>query len=583
MDIEILHLSDIHTGPGEVEDQDLKDYLPESNRQTLLERLTEYLKALPRTPDYVVVSGDITLRGRPEGFATFRSWLIDRINERTLPQSERIMVVPGNHDVKWKIPEQEPGWHKKRYESFFANFGSGFPHAYIPDWDPPLPDPAEFTIAGTERVVGGLKTDIDFGKLKVTSSLPFILDLDNDLLIFAFNSSLASGIYLPSKGFVKTLSALMEAFNGNRDLSEKLTQMREEYLDSTVVDAGLIGEEQLKYFSQLMVRLKEQLGERYQHLTKVAVLHHHVTHLLGAQLEVKRFEAVVDVSQLKQYLTEHEFDLVLHGHKHMNQVSIDGSIVPTSVNRRYSPLCVVSAGTIGGPPRLSDRQTFKIISLHRSSGPRVAADVREIPLLLTGNPRTIISQETKIYPIPISSRVPELHDNAALKDALDARLLTLLAPETSQSGGVLTTGGQIHFPVGDPTIVQEQSSYKFHRTLETTEGITYYDLMLGTEHIGFVQRARIFWMLADVSAHANRINRPVKVVLLIGILENTHFSRTTAAGEVENSIQKIEQWFAPARERQLFEIRRYDFQQGEVEAISREVAVKGSPNRASDD
>jgi 3',5'-cyclic AMP phosphodiesterase CpdA len=74
MQARLLHLSDIHFG-GE-------------NRGALA-AATDYLLANP--VDLIVVSGDLTLGGAPEEFATAAAWL------SKLPK--RRLVLPGNHDT----------------------------------------------------------------------------------------------------------------------------------------------------------------------------------------------------------------------------------------------------------------------------------------------------------------------------------------------------------------------------------------------------------------------------------------------------------------------------------------------------
>lgn len=71
----ILHISDIHVGPP---------HLPQlaGGVRDLVER---------RTPDLVVVSGDLTQRAKPYQFRQAREFL------RSLEGS--VLVVPGNHDV----------------------------------------------------------------------------------------------------------------------------------------------------------------------------------------------------------------------------------------------------------------------------------------------------------------------------------------------------------------------------------------------------------------------------------------------------------------------------------------------------
>lgn len=141
--------------------------------------------------------------------------------------------------------------------------------------------------------------------------------------------------------------------------------MLEAYLDSLVVDAGLITDAQLSYFARITSRLRTKYGTQFNDATKIAVLHHHVGHLWKQQLELKTFESTIDAAQLKQALIETSFDVVLHGHKHTNHVGLDGALIPISDKTRFNPLCVVSGGTVGGNPRLNDRQTFKLLQLSR--------------------------------------------------------------------------------------------------------------------------------------------------------------------------------------------------------------------------
>ncbi|HXU45113.1 MAG TPA: metallophosphoesterase family protein [Thermoanaerobaculia bacterium] len=79
----ILHVSDVHFGPK---------HLP---------HVAEGVLALiaERRPDVVVISGDLTLRAKPEQFREARRF-VDRIPVPTL-------VVPGNHDVPlWRVWER---------------------------------------------------------------------------------------------------------------------------------------------------------------------------------------------------------------------------------------------------------------------------------------------------------------------------------------------------------------------------------------------------------------------------------------------------------------------------------------------
>ena len=209
----------------------------------------------------------------------------------------------------------------------------------------------------------------------------------------------------------------LERTNSTKRVTDLILVLR----DSTLVDAGLVGKDQLNYFRRLMGRMRKELSDRWDKLTKIAILHHHISHLWNQQLELKQFEALVDAAQLKRYLIENNFNFVLHGHKHTNNVSLDGSLIPVSDKKNRNPLCVVSGGTIGGMPRLSDSQTFKLVELVGDTGPRFEAVITEIPLRDTGSPSDIIAQESRIYRLPFAAKLPECDSDPELKEPTKRR------------------------------------------------------------------------------------------------------------------------------------------------------------------
>lgn len=75
----VLHVSDLHFGPPAVPAQ--------------LDAIAEIISV--SRFDVVVVSGDLSQRARPGEFQAARQFL------RNTAKSSRVIVVPGNHDVKW--------------------------------------------------------------------------------------------------------------------------------------------------------------------------------------------------------------------------------------------------------------------------------------------------------------------------------------------------------------------------------------------------------------------------------------------------------------------------------------------------
>lgn len=530
----ILHLSDLHIGTGEMKAEDAKLTIRSAERRRLIERLGAYLRALPLAPHFVCVTGDITNRGDPRGLADFLTWATPLMDAGVLPPANRFLITPGNHDVKHRAADA-----KERFAAFY-DVARAFPHAFIPGHDPPL---STTSFDSTATSAGGMQVRESMGRVEVLSSQPFLYDRDARLLLFAFNSSLACGTYSEeSATLIARIERALEMADGDSALSRHIKTLRDQASDNLLLDAALVGEEQLHYFEQQMTAIRAALGAQWQRVTKIAVLHHHVNPVWRQQLELKPFECIIDAAQVKQALTEFGFDAVLHGHKHQNGVSLDTTVVPTSEGRSPDPIGIVSGGTVCGQPALNDRQTFKVIILD-GAGRRESAAVEEYELNDTADPATAMQTERRVYQLPLAEGTPELHDDTSLKNLLDAELLELVltdlpAPVTRIDGGSTVLDG-------DTTIVAEQARYRFASMIEVEGRRLFVDIILASSRLDFRQRARIHWMLVDVKQLAATGSMP-SVLLIVGNLANTHFSRERVPGEIAASIAELKTAFAPA-------------------------------------
>jgi len=115
----ILHLSDLHLGkdqPWERVTDDKSGIVPrdENTRlqimRTALSALRAHLASDELDLDAVVIGGDVTTAHDEEGFSRFAELL----NEVKLADRERLIVVPGNHDVDREV---DPGAAEK-YSTF---------------------------------------------------------------------------------------------------------------------------------------------------------------------------------------------------------------------------------------------------------------------------------------------------------------------------------------------------------------------------------------------------------------------------------------------------------------------------------
>ena len=93
-------------------------------------------------------------------------------------------------------------------------------------------------------------------------------------------------------------------------------------LDSTLRDQaplaeGEIGSTQRRWLRSEIKKLREQLGQEYHSYVKIAVLHHHCVPIAGTSPGSERFMQLLDAGDVLEVLDESEFQIVLHGHKHV--------------------------------------------------------------------------------------------------------------------------------------------------------------------------------------------------------------------------------------------------------------------------
>ncbi|WP_437769124.1 HipA N-terminal domain-containing protein [Sorangium sp. So ce281] len=133
--VTLLHLSDLQFGPHH-------RFEGPSSPGSLLQRLRDDLDRLREEegtrPDLVLLTGDLTEYGMKSQFDQLLSFAHGLTEVTELPP-RRVVVVPGNHDVNWKLceayfaeragNEQQPSlpyWPKLRpYAEFFARFYEG--------------------------------------------------------------------------------------------------------------------------------------------------------------------------------------------------------------------------------------------------------------------------------------------------------------------------------------------------------------------------------------------------------------------------------------------------------------------------
>lgn len=340
----ILHLSDLHFGPGSAQDVDWKSFIDLAHREERRDMLVRSLQRLPRMPDLVVVSGDLTIACRPEGFSEFETIIRQLIRDGHLPPAERIIIVPGNHDVERPREVLRPRG-TERWARFCSAIGGRFAHPWIADAPNALtPDrlraAAKETMQAGARIWGGVWRPSGSRDLPDdVFSLPFIFDREKRVLAYAFNSASISQATLSLTSQIREDMEWLRGLKDQNSVNEKVTRVLEAFASELRIDGARIDPRELNLSADLCADLA-QADEAFSGSLKLAVLHHHVAPIFPE--EVKKFETLLNAGRFKRHLVEAGFHVVLHGHKHWPEAFLDPTV------SQEAPLIVVSGGTVGG-------------------------------------------------------------------------------------------------------------------------------------------------------------------------------------------------------------------------------------------
>jgi 3',5'-cyclic AMP phosphodiesterase CpdA len=316
----ILHLSDLHLSPPE-ERETVGDHkinvipLPDRVRRTELIRTTlrELGRALDRGDrrlDAVVISGDVTYQGRADGFALLPRTLAEL--GPVLPEPDRILVVPGNHDVRWYTDPSST----ERYEHFVQLRRLGYRTALLEGVD--FDRYGEFTDRPPQP--------------------PTVVAADGSFVLIGLNTANHCGVEMAAPPEVRAAHA---ALSERATTDPQLRILLDDWRLRGRFDIARLGPHQQRHASDALRAYAPATAVR------IAVMHHQLLPISPDE-EVKPFEALTNLGEVRDFLAGNDIDLLLHGHKHVEQMYAD----------RYRPnlrglpagirkLLVCSAGTVG--------------------------------------------------------------------------------------------------------------------------------------------------------------------------------------------------------------------------------------------
>jgi 3',5'-cyclic AMP phosphodiesterase CpdA len=297
--IRILHLSDLHLGPGDD---------PMARLQPLLRDLRDKDGGLGfDRVDYLVVSGDLTNKASSEEFEqvyAFLSVLIDRLKIT----AARCIIVPGNHDLSWEHEVYD--WRPKRKVDVRALKAGN----YVAQGD-------GFLVRDEARYHTRFA---NFGKFyHELRQEPYPLDAGLQCLPFLFEETRLQFLIMNSAW-----------------------EIDEYYPERSSINANALAAGLLKAAEQIETARADGRLAQDAHVLRLAVWHHPVT----------GNEKIAQDAFLEQ-LRQEDFKLCLHGHIHEDRADIIGYLHPT----RH--LYIAGAGSFGAPVNARPESTPRLYNV----------------------------------------------------------------------------------------------------------------------------------------------------------------------------------------------------------------------------
>ncbi len=288
----LLHLSDLHLRSDAARDTigDPKDAaIPAPLQQTSARRIVSTIEALGRdiaagelTLDCIVISGDIADRNAPTAYT-----LLPRVLEPLVPKhvpAERVVVVPGNHDVK---KGSDPS-SAQRWEHFLSLRSYGY----------------------LTPLLEGIDID-DHGNPIGTSKPPVLAAQDGSFVIIALNSANHCQTQLPVESTLQPYQGELEPLLATNLAVEHLWKA---WQQRGSVDVAWIGDGQQKAAAAALAATSVA-----PETLRIGVMHHQLFPT-GPIAEIKSFETMVNLGEVLDWIADNDIDVALHGHKHSGRV-----------------------------------------------------------------------------------------------------------------------------------------------------------------------------------------------------------------------------------------------------------------------
>jgi predicted MPP superfamily phosphohydrolase len=330
----ILHLSDLHLGSPSQFQLDYEDKVGIGDEvaetgETATDHLNHTLLALGesllqagRKLDSIIVTGDLTKGNKLDGYGAFAD-VLEQLGEAR-PMDDRIVVVPGNHDVNDKLRAGDP------------NKLAHFMDTTRPRYLTPLVKGLDYKGPDLHR---------DPGERGPPQP---ILELD-DAVIVAINS--ADYCFIEGRRTETDWDAVLDSYLAGEDSEEAQVKRERAAADLRKLRTHDIAKVDKRQIEALEERL-DQVGVRKDDdpdtdpRLRIAAIHHPITPASG-QEEIKPFEVITNLATVRTFLYHRGFHLILHGHKHASYAAWDWLAPP----RENLDLVPRRALVLGAPAR----------------------------------------------------------------------------------------------------------------------------------------------------------------------------------------------------------------------------------------
>lgn len=328
----------------------------EASLESVLSRLAERLQQDGEALDGVLFSGDAQDRNAPGGHEKVLDLILNHLGSVGI-SAQRIVAVPGNHDV----PKEAPPSSAARYQDFIRAWAD---RGCVVPWLDGIDSPPPINSGERHRLVAD----------------------DKSWAVFPINTSNWSHVtsVLPAPLGDVWASIPERLAAGDVTLAERL---RSQLHALVRYDMARVSEHQLEVLRRVVATTPQPASGRQ---LRIALMHHHLRSP-SLREELKPFADISNLEQVRAFLSGSNIGLVVHGHKHEHAAYFEHIYSADGLDMHR--MLVISGATFESGREADAARTITIVGIPYT--PEVA--IEPLPLPRSGVPSPKV--------IPVSRRL----------------------------------------------------------------------------------------------------------------------------------------------------------------------------------